>query len=120
METKYRIIRPGQPDAVCNVDLPKQPGYCRLREIIEPLLDNNNMEHVNVWADFKGGQKFEALDMFVDDMGLLKGLPRNEVATTLYRRANQLGMTQAPKAADPEMLNGIVGTAILFNRRVWF
>ncbi len=46
------------------------------------------------------------------------GLSRGWV--TIYRRATQMGRSATPKQADPEMLNFIVGTAILFDRRVWF
>jgi len=60
------------------------------------------------------------LDMFVDENGLMKQLPRNEVATTEYRRACLAGKTVVPPPSDPELLNFIVGPAVLFERRVWF
>lgn len=120
MKTRYRIMRVGQPDEVAETDLPEEPGYIKLRDIIAPLLDRGALEHVSVLADFDGGERYRALDMFVDDCGLLKNLPRNEVATAIYRRANQMGRSLGPKVHDPEMLNFIVGTAVLFDRRVWF
>ena len=119
MLTNIRILRPGAEDEVQEFDLPKEPGYDRLKAIIEPILCGR-LERVSVLADFNCGEDFEPLDMFVDDEGQIKGLPRNEEATTLYRRANQLGLTAAPKAQHPEFLHFIAGPAILFSRRVWF
>jgi hypothetical protein len=118
--TRYRIIRTGREDEVHEVQLPREPGYHLLKQIITPHLDGADLERVAVWAAFDDAGQLGALDMFVDDEGLLKGLPRNEVATAHYRRANQLDMTAAPKAPDIEMLNFIAGPAILFSRRVWF
>lgn len=120
MKTRYRIMRVGAADEVVETNLPDEPGYFKLRDIIAPLLDRGALEHVSVLADFDGGENYQALDMFVDDCGLLKNRPRNETATTIYRRANQMGRSSLQKAADPEILNYIVGTAILFDRRVWF
>lgn len=118
--TRLRVIEPDAADQILQFDLPREPGYHRLAEIIEPLLGGASLEQVSVLADFDGGTKFEPLDMFVDGEGLLKNLPRNKVATEHYRRANQMGKSSAPKARDPEMLSYIAGTAILFDRRVWF
>lgn len=120
MQTKVLIMRPGQPHETREYDLPKAPGYEVLREIIAPILERGALEHVSVWADFDGGFKYKPLDMFVDDCGLLKSLPRNEAATAIYRRANLMGRSSLPAADDPESLSFICGTAILFNRRVWF
>ncbi len=120
MKTRMLIMRPDQSHETREVDLPADPGYHRLREIIAPLLDKGALEHVSVLADFDGGKKYKPLDMFVDDFGLLKNLPRNEAATIIYRRANQLGRSSMPKAADPETLSSICGPAILFDRKVWF
>lgn len=120
MQTKYLIMRPDHPHETREADLAREPLYTTLAALIRPLLDGGDLEHVNVWADFSGGKKYRNLDMFVDDCGLIKHLPRNEAATILYRRANQLGMTAAAKAPDIEQLSHIAGTAILFNRRVWF
>lgn len=120
MKTRILIMRPDQSHETREVDLPADPGYERLRTIIAPLLDKGTLEHVSVLADFDGGKKYQPLDMFVDDCGLLKNLPRNEAATIIYRRANQLGRSGIAKAADPEMLSFICGPAVLFDRRVWF
>jgi hypothetical protein len=67
-------------------------------------------EHVSVL--FKGAPA----DMFVDETGVLKGLPRNEAATAIYR-ANWL--KQHPEQ-DPEALPHIAGTAVVTGRRIWF
>jgi hypothetical protein len=123
MLTKYMILRAHLVGEILEVDLPRDPGYERLRDIVMPILGGKgcNMEHVSVLADFDPqGKRFKPLDMFVDDRGYVKGLHRNETATEHYRRANQMGRTAVPKVADPEKLNAIYGTAILFNRRVWF
>lgn len=118
--TRYRLISPDGAHKDFTADLKGSPGYPALREIIAPLLDGGASEHVSVWADFDGGRKFKALDMFVDDRGLVKRLPRNEIATEHYRRANLMGKSSAPKVDNPEKLSFICGPAILFDRRVWF
>lgn len=123
INTKWKVILPGGLDAKeFEAALPKEPGYQELNRIIAPLLGGKgtHMEHVSVWADYKNGTDFRQLDMFVDENGLFNGLPRNEEATTIYRRANQMGLLLIPKEDDPETLNFIVGPAVLFSRRVWF
>lgn len=122
MKTRITIMRPDQPHEGQEYDLPREPGYEKLKAIIEPLLDGGWMERVAVLADFAGGTHFQPTDMFVDENGHLKlpPLPRNEAATIIYRRATMLGRTSAPKPADPEQLPFIVGVAVLFDRRVWF
>jgi hypothetical protein len=120
MITKITIMRPDQAHDGREFDLPREPGYHKLREILTPLLDGAELEHVSVFADFAGGTNYKRADMFVDDRGLLKNLPRNEAATLIYRRANQMGRSSAPPLADPEQLSFICGPAILFNRIVWF
>jgi hypothetical protein len=118
--TRYCVITPNGTRIVTSTALERVPGFSFLRELIEPLLGGADMEHVSVWADFDGGTKYKALDMFVDEDGLRKGLSRNVIATEHYRRANLMGKTTIPKVADPELLNFIVGPALLFDRRVWF
>jgi hypothetical protein len=128
IETKYRIIHPGDSmelayseSRVKKVMWPRRPGFKLIRELVEPLLgEKKNMEHVSVWEDFDYGEKFYRLDMFVDEVGLIDGRSRNEVATTAYRRANQMGLSSAPKAFDAEDLSFIAGPAVLFSRRIWF
>lgn len=111
MLTKYTVLRSDGAREEFSVELPKEPGYERLKEIVEPHLDGNLMERVRVLRD-----DGEYTDMFVDDAGLLKGLPRNEEATRIYRNN---WLVQHP-GTDPETLSPIVGTAVLFDRPVWF
>ena len=55
-------------------------------------------------------------DMFVDEDGFTKNLPRNEKATAIYRNN---WLTQYPNT-DPEMMAFIVGPAVVFSDRVWY
>ena len=113
--TSFQILRPGLPAEDRAVALDRMPDFKALNRIIKPILQGD-LERVAVLADFCGGSNFQPLDMFVDDCGALKGLPRNDEATTIYRRAAMLRMPMR----DPEQLPAIYGTAILFSRRVWF
>lgn len=109
--TTITIMRPGAPEEVRPVEqLADDPGYPALKAIVEPFLDGGDLEHVTVLHDGK------RTDMFVDECGSLKGLPRNEPATSIYRNN---WLTQHPKE-DPESLPAIYGPAVLFSRRVWF
>lgn len=109
--TEYTIIRANGDEEVHTVELPAEPDYFQLKAVIQPIIgERNDFERVNVLNN--GGYT----DMFVDENGLLKGLPLNTKASAIYR-ANWL--KQHPKV-DPESLPPIVGTAVLFSRRVWF
>lgn len=110
MKTQYHIYRVGKPVETAEIEWPKEPGYRLIKELMMPLLDGAELEHVTVLF------KDEAADMFVDEISALKALPRNDDATAIYR-ANWL--KQHP-SCDPETLPAIYGTAILFGRRVWF
>jgi hypothetical protein len=117
MKTRIRIIRPGQADVHQDHELSREPGYEALKELITPFLGGAWMERVAVLADFdQAGAPPKPTDMFVDEDGHSKGLPRNEVATAIYRRH---WLNQHP-GTDPETLPHIVGVAVLFDRRVWF
>jgi hypothetical protein len=122
--TRYRVILPEHKSfsdsEVKTVEWPREPGLDRQNEVKSLVFGKDWTEHVSVWEDFDGGKAFKALDMFVDENGLLKGLPRNELATLSYRRACMMGKTVVPAPRDPEQLNFIIGPAILFDRRVWF
>lgn len=110
MLTVYRIFRPGHPELVCDVDWPEAPGLHRIRSLLRPILDGGDPEHVTVlW-------KGERTDMFVDEVGGAKGLPYNEVATGIYRAAS---LRYRPELAESG-LPFILGTAILFDRVVWY
>ncbi len=94
------------------VDLPTEPTYAELKLLIEPLLGGDGvwMEHVAVRVGDAQS------DMFVDDNGVWKELPRNDAATDIYRAAT---LARHPDM-DPENLDFIVGPAVLFDRPVWF
>ena len=86
------------------------PDYDQIKKELDPIFGNLAWEHVTVIADG------ERRDMFVDDTGLLMGLSLNVEATLIYQ-TNTLGFKPA---APAEGLSPIVGTAILYNTRMWF
>jgi len=109
--TKLRIFRPGvdEPE-IREIELDAEPGFHELVDIIMPFLGKGHLEHVAVLDDG------ERNDMFVDDMGQLKRLPRNEAATAIYRASH---LSRHPET-DPETMSYIYGVAVMFDRRVWF
>ena len=118
MLTKVKLIAVDGTETLEELNLPAVPSYEHLKRIVERHIDGW-FERVAVWDNFGEG-KMRGLDMFVDEIGLIKGLPRNEKATKIYRAANQAGMSAVPPMKNPELLNVIVGPAVLFNRPVWF
>ncbi|WP_336801667.1 hypothetical protein [Kaistia sp. MMO-174] len=110
MRTAFTIYRVDAEPEQAEADLPEQPGYRLLRDLLTPLLDGARFEHVAVL------HQDEPADMFVDEFGALNGLPRNEAATKIYRN-NWLTMHPG---TPPDDLPAIYGTAVLFARRVWF
>ena len=110
MQTKFWVYQPTGEIEEKLADMPEDPGFGRLDAIIRPLLNGADLEHVSVLHDGRRA------DMFVDDMGVLKKLQRNEAATKIYR-ANWLA--HHPDA-NPENLSAIYGPAVLFERLVWF
>ncbi|MBT9234269.1 DUF3846 domain-containing protein [Pseudomonas sp. MG-2] len=110
MNTKYTVIRPDGTEQTHQIRLPAAPTLQTLRSLIVPHLNGGDLEQVGVLHNGKG------TDMFVDEEGLLKRLPRNDKATDIYR-AHYL--KQHP-GIDPEQLGFIAGTAVIFDRRVWF
>ena len=117
IETEILIMWPDEPNETRIFELPEQPSYQELREVVRIVLGSQDMdiEHVTVLADFAGGLAFKRADMFVDEMGHPKGLPRNENATVIYRRNALLNQG----VRDPETLDWIAGPAALFQRIVW-
>jgi hypothetical protein len=98
MKTVYWVLLPGAPAERREVDWPEEPGYEMIRALVEPLLGGNNLEHVYVWDRLQTPPK--AMDLFVDETGLLKGLPINH---------------------HPHLYPGdIYGPAVLFERKIWF
>jgi hypothetical protein len=114
IETRVLVMTPGEPNARHTVDLPAQPTYDELAEVMKRF-GVENCEHVTVLSDFTGGVKYRRADMFVDEHGQAKGLPRNEFATAIYRRNAILRQG----AIQPETLPWIAGVAVLFERIVW-
>jgi hypothetical protein len=112
METTYHIIRAnGSPIEVVTINLPEDPGYVALRDIVRPVIgERRDMERVAVLYEDR------PTDMFVDDVGALCQMPVNARASAIYR-ANWL--KQHP-GTDPDSLPAIHGDAVLFLRRVWF
>lgn len=88
------------------------PGLDAIKAVVTPHLNGGRMEHVTV---FHNG---EYVDMFVDDDGKEKNLPRNEKATRIYR--NNVLTHEPGKYPDPEVLPYVYGPAVLFLEKVWF
>lgn len=110
MTTRYWVIQPDGHQVQHSADLPVEPDYEDLLPILHTHLADGKAERVLVkWQD-------KRVDMFVDEDGLRKNLPRNDIATAVYR-ANFL---RNHPTDNPEALSFIRGTAILFERRVWF
>lgn len=122
MKTKLILIPPIGTPALSEIDLPEKPTMEELNRYLVPLLGGGRVlpERVRVLADFTGNENWVITDMFVDENGDAKGLPRNSYATTVYRRATMLGKTPVPVPADPDDLPWIAGPAVLFEREVWF
>jgi hypothetical protein len=116
METKLLVMAPGQPNERRTFELPEQPTAAELGELVTLLIPGcERVEHFEVQADFNDGLDFTTADMFADLERTQKRLPWNENATVILRRA---AMLQGAK--DPRKLPWIAGSAVLFQRRVWF
>jgi hypothetical protein len=115
METKLLVLKPDESSETRTFELPERPAYREINGLMQLLIGCEHCEHVSVLADFNGGLAFKRADMFVDEMGHDRGLPRNEAATIIYRR-NAL-LYQNVKIA--ETLPWIAGPAVLFERIVW-
>jgi len=114
------ILMPGKkPEtAICRLPTESQSAryHHELKRQVEAIT-GDPMEHVNVFADFEGGRDFRYLDMFVNEMGHIEGMQRNERATAIYRNNVMVHEAVAPPA---ETLPWIAGPAVLFSKRVWF
>jgi hypothetical protein len=105
----FRVLYPDGTETHGTVEMSDPPTYDELRKVVEPHLAAD-LEHVYVWNDRSPGDR---ADMFVDEMGVLKNLPRNEEATRLYREAS------VRTGEDAESLPHIAGVAVLFAEKVW-
>ena len=110
MKTTITILFADGREETKEIDMAEHPTLREIENVLTPYFDGAYIEHVNVLTD--NGYS----DMFVDEDGFMKTLPRNEKATTIYR-SNWL--EQHPQV-NPESMNHIVGTAVVFSRRVWF
>lgn len=110
---KLRVMRPGQNDEIVEAECTARPSYKDICALVEPLL-GATLEHVSVLASFDGSDGVQPSDMFVDEVGANKGLPLNESATAIYRRAS------VERGEHAESLPAVYGPAVLTSRRVWF
>lgn len=110
MTIQMTVYLPDGSERVVETDLPPRPNLHQLKEVMAPYFPNAYTEHVNVLV----GSCYT--DMFVDEDGLTKNLPRNEKATAIYRNN---WLTQHPNT-NPESMACIVGPAVVFSDRVWY
>lgn len=115
MKTTYTVIYASGEEKRGDIDWPREPTFLAIKGLVEPFLEGEPLEHVNV---LNGGVY---CDMFVSELGHIRlkerePLPRNDKATDVYR---ENWLTQFP-SEDPESLPWIAGTAIVFDRKVWF
>lgn len=110
MKTTLTVLFADGREETKEVDMALRPTLHDIRNVLTPYFGTAYTEHVNVLTD--DGYT----DMFVDEDGFAKALPRNEKATAVYRRN---WLEQHPQV-NPESMNHIVGTAVIFDRRVWF
>ena len=108
MKAKILVMRPDEPAETVGFkfDVGK-PNPNELENVFAAIFGSAILERVRVLADLDGGTDYTYLHMIVDVNGALKGLPRNEVATAIYRRNilhHELGY-------DP---GAIYGPAVLF------
>jgi hypothetical protein len=111
LPTKYRVFTEAGTVTDHEILMEKKPVYEDLRSVVEPHLGGARLMHVRVLCPEIG----HWTDMFIDDMGALKRLPRNEAATKLYRN----GFLSKSPNEDPEKLPYIAGPAVVFSRSVW-
>jgi len=114
MIVSFKFIRVDGTVTTHSDELRGEPGnwYKSLHDIFAEFFgDDIEMEHVNVW------HKGKYTDMFVDETGVLKGLPINPKATEIYR-ANVLAHEVNPP--NPNDMPPIHGDALLFEQKVCF
>ena len=116
----YLAIFPGQREPThCVAHLPDHSSprfWPRLREVVEAVV-GDSCEHINVFWQYPGSSEMSYLDLFVDEMGHMRSLARNELATRIYR--NNALVHEPERYPGPEVLPWIAGPAVLFRERVW-
>jgi hypothetical protein len=96
------------------------PRAEELDRVVCPLLGHAaGLRHVPVLWSKQPDSPPSPRDLFVDDLALIKRLPRNDRATAIFY---QRYLSEHTKA-DPERLmrdRYLAGPAVLFEERVWF
>jgi hypothetical protein len=109
--TIYRVFTETGTFADHQILLGKKPIYEELCTLVEPHLGGARPMHIRVLCPMLG----KWTDMFIDDMGALKRLPRNEAATKIFRN----GFAPKHLNDNPEKLPYIAGPAVVFLRPLW-
>jgi len=104
-------ISPSGARETFEVSLGERPSVADVLAVVEPHLDGGRAQRVLI---LKPGSDEEIASMFIDEEHVNKQLPRNEEATTLYRRA---WLVVHPEA-DPETLPWIAGNVVIADRRL--
>lgn len=110
MQTRIIVMLPTGERSEMSLDLPFDPGFVRLQEIVAPQLGGKGSRMERVAVLFEG----KPCDMFVDENGHSRGLPPNAQATAVYHNATK---TRGESTKDAPI---VVGPAVLFTRKVWF
>jgi hypothetical protein len=114
MQTIFRVLRTTGSPSEHMIDLPQYPTWAELRSIVMPHI-GAAMMHVRVFdPEAFADPSSQMLDLFVDEVGTLKGLPFNVEATKLVRNVY---LDLYPDDC-PERLPQIAGDAVLFMRLV--
>jgi hypothetical protein len=109
--TRYRVFTETGGRVDHEILMEKKPVYQDLFALVEPHLGGASPMHIRVLCPFLNAWT----DMFIDDMGALKRLPRNEEATRIFRN----GYLAKRPGDDPEKLPYIAGPAVVFLRSLW-
>jgi hypothetical protein len=109
--TIYRVFGETGVFADHEILMERKPVYDELRSLIEPHLGGAAGMHVRVLCPHLNAWT----DMFIDAVGAMKCLPRNDAATKIFRYAS---LSKHP-GDDPEKLPYIVSPAVVFLRSIW-
>lgn len=108
VSTVYHLLRTDGKRVTMRVEWPWNPDLQQLKALVEPLV-GGRLDHVAVLYERRRA------DMFVNEDGHDAKLPRNELATSIYRHNWLIQHPHDP----PEESPWIAGTAVLFERIVW-